>query len=96
MTSDPFLRVAIFKIQKNKLMKITKISYSQTVEANVNGISVWNKIGVEGELNELDSAEQSIEQARQVVKEAHDKAGSFLYPTRQDIFFNETTRKHER
>ena len=77
-------------------MKITKISYSQTVEANVHGISVWNKIGVEGELNELDSAEQSIEQAREIVKTAHDKAGSFIYPIRQDIYFNESTRKHEK
>tara|TARA_R110000868_G_scaffold177772_2_gene416807 strand:- start:53 stop:307 length:255 start_codon:yes stop_codon:yes gene_type:complete len=84
-------------------MKITKITYSQTVEANVNGVSVWNKIGVEGELNELDSPEESIEQARLIVKEAHDKAGSFLYPTVNTkvtsegvMYFNETTRKYEK
>lgn len=78
-------------------MKITKISYSQTVEANVHGISVWSKIGVEGELNELDSPEQSIEQAKQIVKDAHDKAGSFVYPIpQQDLYFNVTKNKEER
>lgn len=80
-------------------MKITKIHYAKTVESQVMGAGVWEKIGVEGEVSENENIGNAIEEAKAFVQDAHFKSGALLpqtHPPTGDLYFNETTRKYEK
>jgi hypothetical protein len=52
-------------------MKITKISYSKTVESMMLGAGIWTKIGIEGEVEEGEGIVNAIEDAKATVEDAH-------------------------
>lgn len=75
-------------------MQITKIQYSKTVESNVMGAGIWQKIGVDAVVSEGEDIAAAIDEARNVVEDAHRK---YLPPTQpQDIYFNVTNQKKEK
>jgi len=52
-------------------MKITKISYSKTVESMMLGAGIWTKIGIEGEVEEGEGIVNALEDAKATVEDAH-------------------------
>lgn len=52
-------------------MKITKISYSKTVESMMLGAGIWTKIGIEGEIEKGENIGNAIEDAKATVEDAH-------------------------
>lgn len=80
--------------QNNKAMQITKITFSKTVESSVMGAGVWQKIGIEAVVNEGDDIATAIDEARNVVEDAHKKY--LPMPQSGDLYFNVTTQKEER
>lgn len=75
-------------------MKITKISYSKTVESNVMGAGVWIKIGVDANVSEDENIAGAIDEAKEYVETAIQK--SLPIPMSQDLYFNVTKNKEER
>jgi len=58
-------------------MKITKISYSKTVESMMLGAGIWTKIGIEGEIEAGENIGNAIEDAKATVEDAHLKNESY-------------------
>jgi len=58
-------------------MKITKISYSKTVESMMLGAGIWTKIGIEGEIENGENIGNAIEDAKATVEDAHLKNESY-------------------
>ena len=77
-------------------MKITKISYSKTVESNVMGAGVWIKIGVDANVAEGENIEGCIAEARDYVEDAHAKYTPPPIPSQEaPKFLNINTGKME-
>ncbi len=77
-------------------MKITKISYSKTVESQVMGAGIWTKIGLEGDVGENESIVSAIEEAKATIEDALLREGVLLKPpTPTDLYFNVSTGKKE-
>lgn len=71
-------------------MQITKIQYSKTVESNVMGAGIWQKIGVDAVVSEGEDIAAAIDEARNVVEDAHRK-----YLPEQPIFLSPQEKKNE-
>ena len=74
-------------------MKITKISYSKTVESQVMGAGIWTKISVTGEVGENENVANAIEEAKTEVETALQKY--LPQPQTGDLYFNVTKNKEE-
>jgi len=74
-------------------MKITKISFSKTVESQVMGAGIWMKLGVEGEVGENENVSNAIEEAKTEVETALQKY--LPQPQTGDLYFNVTKNKEE-
>ena len=74
-------------------MKITKISFSKTVESQVMGAGIWTKISVTGEVGENENVANAIEEAKTEVETALQKY--LPQPQTGDLYFNVTKNKEE-
>lgn len=75
-------------------MKITKISYSKTVESCIMGAGIWQKLGVEIDVEPGDEVHGVIDRANEVVETALKKY--LPEPPTGDLYFNVSKNKEER
>lgn len=77
-------------------MKVTKVSYSKSFEIITPIGTVWEKIGLEGELGEEETPEQGLSELKVIVDAFHEAAnpGSIVKPE-QDTYTTVVPTKRE-
>lgn len=77
-------------------MKVTKVSYSKSFEIITPIGTVWEKIGLEGELGEEETPEQGLSELKVIVDAFHEAAnpGAIVKPE-QDTYTTVVPTKRE-